>query len=118
LQGVEIYCSDYKKLIPINVQRDDFVYFDPPYVPLSAMSDFTAYTKEGFGLEDQETLAAVVWQVDQLGAHFLLSNAGSDKVRRLYVNCKIEEVLMRRNINSKASLRGEIVEYLVSRGNS
>lgn len=118
LRDVEIYCLDFKQLL-LNVKRDDFVYFDSPYVPLSKMSDsdqrsFTSYTKEGFGPKDQAALAEVVRQIDAQGTRFLLSNAGSPVVRKLYDGFKIEEVLMRRNINSKADSRGSVVEYLIS----
>jgi len=113
LSDVEICCSDFKASCE-GIEREDFAYLDPPYVPLSKMSDFTSYTKEGFGSKDQETLAETVRKLDAQGAHFLLSNAGSPKVKELYTGFKIDEVFMRRNINSKANSRGHVVEYLVS----
>lgn len=114
LKGAEIYSCSFDKLIPASCQKGDFVYLDPPYVPLSKMSDFTAYSKEGFGSADQLSLSIAVKEIKKKKVDFILSNAGCPEVKELYKDFKIEEVLMRRNINSKADLRGHVVEYLVS----
>lgn len=114
LHGVTILYVGFEVPLLHSVGKKDFVYLDPPYVPLSEMSDFTSYAKEGFGPAEQKALALAVEKLDVRGTQFLLSNAGCPKVKELYKGYKIEEVSMRRNINSKAASRGAIVEYLVS----
>jgi len=117
LANTEILCCPFHhQLIPDHIERGAFVYLDPPYVPLSETSNFSSYTKEGFGQSDQLSLSHAVRNLKDKRVPFLLSNSGSAEVRKLYKNFKIEEVLMRRNINSKAGSRGPVVEYLISGG--
>lgn len=91
----------------------DFVYFDPPYVPLSKTSSFTAYDKNGFTQKEQEELADVFRYLDKRGVALMLSNAGHELVQKLYSGFKIVEIPMLRMINSKANKRGAVTEYLV-----
>ncbi len=92
----------------------DFVYFDPPYIPLSKTSNFTSYIAGGFTLRDQEDLRDHALFLKKRGVHVLLSNSGSDMTRRLYgKKFVVEEVMARRNINSKGGQRGAIRECLV-----
>jgi DNA adenine methylase len=93
--------------------RGDFWYADPPYVPLSASSDFTAYTKEPFGLAEQERLASLARQLKKKGVHVLLSNSNTPLVRKLYKGFSMRRVLARRNVNSRADRRGCIHELLI-----
>ena len=93
--------------------KGDLVYFDPPYVPLSATSSFTAYQAKGFTLDDQERLAGVVRELDSRGAFVLLSNSDTEAVRELYQGLTVETVMARRNINSKGEGRGHVAEVLV-----
>ena len=93
----------------------DLIYFDPPYVPLSKTANFTAYTKGGFGPKDQQDLFELALRLKKRGVHVILSNAGSDEVVKLYGNYfTINEVACRRNINSKASARGPVTEYIIT----
>ncbi|RMD58409.1 DNA adenine methylase [Candidatus Parcubacteria bacterium] len=96
-----------------HVQAGDFVYLDPPYVPLSPTSSFTSYTREGFGAEEQAALAAVCRELDRRNVMFLLSNSAVEEVKRLYRGFRQVEVQARRNINSKGDKRGPIPELLV-----
>ena len=118
LQGAEIICTSFQSVLYRNMGRGDFAYFDPPYIPVNAEGatpSFTAYAKEGFGPDDQKRLVEVMKILRyELHARVLLSNAGSEKVRELYAGFKIEEVGMRRNINSNGAGRDEICEYLIS----
>ncbi|MEM7248913.1 MAG: Dam family site-specific DNA-(adenine-N6)-methyltransferase [Acidobacteriota bacterium] len=91
----------------------DFVYFDPPYVPLSATSAFTDYSADGFGLEEQECLAALFSDLDRKGVKVMLSNSDSEWVRNAYAGHDQRVVMARRNINSKASSRAPITELVV-----
>ncbi len=93
----------------------DFVYFDPPYVPLSETSSFAAYTAGGFGPRDQERLRDLALTLKRRGVHVLLSNSGAPAVEKLYsADFTIAEVMARRSINKNASGRGAIVEYVIS----
>jgi DNA adenine methylase len=103
-------------------RRGDFVYLDPPYAPLSRTSHFTSYTAARFGLDEQERLQQAVVTLARLGASVLLSNSVAPEIRRLYAtNAEAREaglrahtVPARRAINSRASGRGAVREYLIT----
>lgn len=100
----------------------DFVYLDPPYAPLSRTAQFTAYTAGGFGTAEQETLQRVVIRLARRGALVLLSNSVAPEIVRLYVQSPearaarltARPVTARRAINSQASRRGAVMEYLIT----
>ena len=92
----------------------DFVYFDPPYVPLSASSSFASYTKGGFGLEDHRRLRDVAVELKRRGVKVVISNSSHPIVRTLYADhFTIDEILAARAINSKADGRGPVRELLI-----
>jgi len=91
----------------------DFVYFDPPYVPVSATSNFTSYDKGGFGEDSQRRLAEVFAELAQRGVKVLLSNSETPLVRELYRGFEIETVYATRRVNSRADRRGKVPEVLV-----
>lgn len=95
--------------------QGDFVYFDPPYVPLNKTSSFTGYTSGGFGLQEQKDLRDMALELKAKGVHVLISNSSSEVVAEFYNRSEftVEKVAARRNINSKGSGRGEISEYLI-----
>ena len=95
-------------------QRGDFVYLDPPYQPLSETSHFTSYTKDGFGVDEQQRLRVVFDDLTARGVSALLSNSDHPFIRDLYEGYSVEEVPMGRNINSKAAARSAISELLIS----
>ena len=88
----------------------DFVYFDPPYQPLSKTAAFTAYTKGSFSETDQKALADIFEALDQKGCRVRLSNSDTPFVRKLYRRHRIETVWATRRINSVAARRGHISE--------
>ncbi len=94
-------------------QPGDFVYFDPPYVPLTPESSFTAYQAGGFGLAQQQALAALFATLSDRGVYVMLSNSHTPLVTELYKDFTIDVVLARRNINSKGDRRGSVEEVLV-----
>lgn len=113
LRGVEIVAGDFAVAVS-SAKKGDFVYFDPPYVPVSATSDFTAYTKEAFGPVEQERLRDVALRLKKKGVHVLLSNADVPFVRKLYtMGFSCRRVEARRNINSKSGSRGPVGELLI-----
>ena len=112
LQGAELSFKDFAKAVK-KALPGDFVYFDPPYVPLSSSSSFTAYAKGGFGPEEQQRLAKVFRELAARGVQVMLSNSETDAVRELYQGCHIEVVQANRMINSKADGRAPIAELVV-----
>ncbi len=114
LQGVELRVSDFAEA-PSEAGSGDFVYFDPPYVPLSETANFTAYTKSEFGAEEQRRLAATAARLARRGAAVTLSNSGHPAVAGLYAGGAFEmsEVAARRAINADVSGRGVVSEYLI-----
>jgi len=96
-----------------NIHQGDFVYFDPPYVPLSATSDFTSYTAEKFGPDHQKRLRDLALHLRERGVHVVLSNSGSDIVRQLYKDFTIEEVQATRRVNCQAKGRGAVTELII-----
>jgi DNA adenine methylase len=100
----------------------DFLYFDPPYAPLSATALFTSYTAGGFGEQEQVRLQRTVIALAARGCHVLLSNSTAPLIQRLYdANREAEKVGLRayripakRAINSDASARGQVLEYLIT----
>lgn len=112
LQRTEIRHADFSEILT-KVQEGDFVYFDPPYVPLSATSSFTSYTKDGFDIDMQFKLRDVCDELDTMGVNFLLSNSDTKLVNELYENYNIKKVFASRQINANADGRGKITEVLV-----
>ena len=117
LQGVELQVADFA-VGPSSAGQGDFVYFDPPYVPLSETAHFTSYTADDFGMEEQERLAAAASNLAHRGTAVALSNSGHQDVAALYREpCfDLAQVKVRRNINSKAAERGVVPEYLIRSG--
>ena len=113
LAGVELSVADFAT-VRDRAQRGDFVYFDPPYVPVSTTASFTAYAKAGFGPADQVRLRDVVVELAGGGVHFLLSNSMTPSVRELYGAFDIATVHASRSVNRNADGRGKVEEALVS----
>lgn len=103
-KSVEIRTGDFEAAC-VDVQAGDFVYFDSPYIPVSATANFTDYTKDGFNHEDHYRLAALYRRLDSVGAKVMLSNHNVDLVYDLYKGFKIEVVDVKRAINRDASKR-------------
>jgi DNA adenine methylase len=113
LRGVEIRHEHFAATLS-RVERGDLVYFDPPYVPLSASSSFTSYTSEGFDLAEQVKLRDVAIELKRRGAHVLLSNSSAPLVSTLYAeHFEIEHVAASRAINSDGAKRGKVAESIM-----
>lgn len=112
LQKTEIKHADFTEILK-KVKKGDFVYFDPPYVPLSETSSFTSYTKDGFDMNMQFKLREVCDELNSMGVKFLLSNSDTKLVNELYENYNIKKVFASRQINANADGRGKITEVLV-----
>ena len=109
----KIICGDFERAVE-DTEKGDFVYFDPPYVPLTDTSDFTSYTSEGFGLEDQKRLRNVFYSLGEKGVKVMLSNSDTPITREIYKNANIHEVQATRAINSVAKKRGKVGELIIT----
>lgn len=115
LQGVEIELQPFEA-IAHTAKPGDFVYFDPPYMPVSRTSSFTRYSGPGFGEQAQIRLALLSASLAERGVNVLLSNSVAPLVQQLYQGFLIEEVRASRSINSKTDRRGKVSELLISAG--
>lgn len=120
IQNVVFEYGDYRKSENL-ITENTFVYFDPPYRPLSATSGFTSYTKEDFNDENQKELARYYNQLNSKNAKLMLSNSNPKNVNEedtffdvIYNGFVINEVSAKRMINSNAKGRGEISELLIT----
>ncbi len=112
LSRAEIRCAGFESLVQ-HAKPGDFVYFDPPYVPLSATSSFTGYAQDGFTHEDQERLRDVFRALDRRGCKLMLSNSDAPAVHDLYAGYRIDLVAAPRAINCDARGRGKVTEVVV-----
>ncbi len=94
----------------------DLVYFDPPYHPVSATANFTSYTAESFGCEQQRQLAALARRLNDRGCTVIASNSDTPFIRELYAEFRIEVVHCARAINSNAAKRGPVREVVITNG--
>jgi DNA adenine methylase len=100
----------------------DFVYFDPPYAPVSATANFRGYTGRGFDDEDQQRLQSILIALARRGVQVLLSNSTAAVVSLLYeknpdasrAGLRTWRVPARRAVNPRADGRGPVQELLVS----
>ncbi len=114
LQRADIRSADFTEVTK-RARRGDFVYFDPPYVPLSATSSFTSYTAHGFSNVDQTNLRDVARALSKRGVDVLLSNSSARAVAELYEpDFKCTRVGATRSVNSDASARGTVAEFLIT----
>jgi DNA adenine methylase len=115
LQTAEIHTFSFEMLLERSISSGDFVYFDPPYHPLSSTSSFTGYSRYGFTGADQERLAAVFRTLISQGQRVMLSNSDCEFIRELYQGFTMHPILAARAINSRAGRRGKISELLITR---
>ncbi|MHA1763216.1 MAG: DNA adenine methylase [Promethearchaeota archaeon] len=112
LKNVKLIHGSFEACLEF-AKKDDFVYFDPPYAPISDSANFTSYTKDNFGKEDQLKLREVFEELDKRGCKLMLSNSYNNFILKLYADYKIIVLKARRAINRDGMKRGEIKEILV-----
>ena len=113
--NVKFLTGDYKEALK-RLRRGAFVYFDPPYMPISTSSSFTGYTEHGFDYDKQVELRDECLKLHKRGVKFLQSNSYSPEILELYADkdvFNIEIVQARRSVNSQSDKRGEIAEVLI-----
>lgn len=119
LQKVEILYGDYKQCLEY-IGDDSFLYFDPPYRPLTTSASFVGYSQNGFNDDDQRQLANLIKGLDKQGCKVMLSNSdpkNADPTDNffddLYNGFDIVRIKARRMINCQADKRGDITEIVV-----
>ncbi|WP_165859218.1 MULTISPECIES: DNA adenine methylase [Desulfofundulus] len=112
LKRAEIICGDFSRILDCTAPGA-FVYLDPPYHPLSETANFTSYTPDAFGEDDQRRLAEVFRELDRRGCLVMLSNSDTPFIRELYKNYDIQVVYAKRAINCRADKRGPIAELVI-----
>lgn len=105
-------CQDFDVALR-RVDKEDFVYLDPPYDPVSDTACFTGYDKGGFNRDEQIRLKKTCDRLNKKGVKFILSNSATDFIKDLYADYKLEVIQAKRPINSKAEKRGATNEVLV-----
>lgn len=120
LQNVTIVCGDYSKAADF-IDCKTFVYFDPPYRPLTATASFTSYANNNFDDNEQRRLAQFVKKMGQAGAKTVVSNSdpkntdeNDDFFEQMYSSLNIIRVQAARMINSNSNARGKISELLIA----
>lgn len=115
LQATKIHCGDFEETIG-DAGRGDFVYCDPPYVPISKTASFASYHKLGFTLDDHRRLIRACEQAVSRGAHIAISNSYGSTVEELMKGWKIHLLEAKRAINCRGEKRGPITETLALLG--
>jgi DNA adenine methylase len=120
LQGVQIRCGDYKECADF-IDKNTFVYIDPPYRPLSITANFTAYTENVFDDHEQIALGKFVDEIHRQGAKVVISNSDPKNMDKddnffdkIYNKYNIKRITAKRMINCNSERRGEISELLIS----
>lgn len=116
LRDTIITHQDYKNVLK-TAQGGDFIYFDPPYYPISATSSFTSYTAEGFLEKEQAELRDTFVKLHEKGCFVMLSNSDTPLINKLYSGLDgitINKITASRAINSKGTGRGKITEVLIT----
>ena len=112
LQDATVRCAGFETLLT-HARPGDFVYFDPPYEPVSDTASFTSYAQDGFGREDQLRLRDVFAALDRRGCKLMLSNSDVPFIRELYRDFQLDTVSAARAINCNAKKRGPVQELVV-----
>jgi len=107
LQGVTIQHRDFTEALA-EAESGDWVYLDPPYIPLGGFADFKRYTPGQFGEEDQRRLADAMREAGQRGIHVTMTNSDTPLTREIFSEFHMTSMVTRRDINLQARSRGSI----------
>lgn len=110
--SIKFLNGDFEKTLK-GAKKGDFVYFDPPYAPISKTSNFTGYNENGFGESEQGRLKELCDTLNKKGIKFLLSNSDCEFIRDLYSGYNIVTIQAKRVINSNGNNRGSVSEVLI-----
>lgn len=116
LQNIDIKHQDYKAVLK-KARKGDFIYFDPPYYPVSKTASFTSYTAETFLEKEQTELRDTFVKLSKRGCFVMLSNSDTPFINKIYAGIKgvrVTKVHAGRAINSNGAGRGKITEVLIT----
>lgn len=113
LQNVTLITGTFDQVLDY-ATSETFVYFDPPYMPISETANFTSYTKDNFSQEDQIRLKQIIDQLSDRNCKVMLSNSYCDFILDLYRDYQVNIVKATRAINSNGAKRGKIPEVLIT----
>lgn len=105
LRRATIVLGDYKAVLKDYAEPGDFIFLDPPYLPVSVYADFKRYTKEQFLEEDHLELATEVQRLHELGCHIVLTNSNHPLVTELYGKYGMEVISTKRHISCNGGKR-------------
>ena len=113
-EKIKISCRDFESILK-DAKKGDFVYFDPPYQPVSDTANFTSYTHRDFTEDDLQRLADLAHQLNSKGCYVLLSNSNTKIVKKLFSSkkWKVKEISVNRAINSNSQKRTGHKEVLI-----
>jgi len=111
--NIAILNGDFEDVLS-KLEKNDFVYIDPPYDAVSLTSSFTGYTENGFGKESQIRLRAFCGVLNDKEIKFMLSNSDTEFINGLYEGFTVRTIQAKRSINSRANGRGNVNEVLVT----
>ncbi len=119
LEGTRILLGDFT-CVRDQLDSKTFAYLDPPYRPLTATANFTAYSSSTFTHADQQRLADFCREANSLGSKLMISNSDPDNIGSTdtyfqdnYPGYRIERALANRMVNCKADRRGKISELII-----
>jgi DNA adenine methylase len=112
LDKARLFHCDFDEIETLT-QAGDFVYMDPPYVPLSTTSSFTGYTKDGFGFHEHRRLKKLCNRLDARGVQFMLSNSATNSVKGIFAKYRVETITVPRSISASADSRKDVQEVIV-----
>lgn len=113
LKNVKILNRDFEQAIK-SATNGDFIYFDPPYHPVSKTAGFTDYNSNGFTFDDQKRLAAVFKNLSKKGVFLMLSNSKVTEIEDLFAGFNIDTVDAKRFINCNGQRRSGTKEIIVT----
>ncbi len=111
---VSIKCLDFETVLD-DAKKDDLVYFDPPYQPVSSTANFTSYTHKSFTYDDLKRLAKLCLKLDSIGCKVMLSNSNSQDVVEMFAEkqWRLKKIKANRSINSNSKKRTGHFELLI-----
>jgi DNA adenine methylase len=104
------------KLTTMDAKKGDFIYFDPPFKPVSSTANFTSYTRSGFSMEEQKRLGSLFKELHRRGCKIVLSNSDTDEVQDIYGEkfIEIKQIPTLRAINCKGKGRTGHTELIIT----
>ncbi len=113
LQDTKISHSHFYTAVSLS-KKGDFIYFDPPYIPINATASFTSYNSNGFGESEQKELAELMISLASKGVNAVCSNSDTALTKKIYGDLKLKVIQAPRMVSAKASGRGSTSELVIT----